>query len=88
MNSAQQIVFGRSANQVFHAFRHTDALGLDRTDVMEAIRRDLQPYLPLPIPAPSDFIFVGEVTVDGMELHYRAYPVNEGLVNVGRITGI
>jgi hypothetical protein len=55
---------------------------------MEAIRRDLQPYLPLPIPPPSDFIFVGKVTVGGIELRYRAYPVNEGLVNVGRITGI
>lgn len=88
MNGAQEIVFGHSANQVSHAFRHTDTLGLDRTDVMEAIRRDLQPFLPLPMPPPSDFIFVGKVTVGGIELHYRAYPVNEGLVNVGRIIGI
>jgi hypothetical protein len=87
MNGGQRIVFGRNADQVSHAFRHTDVLGLDRAEIMEAIRQDLQPHLPLRVPAPKYFIFVGQVTVQGIELRYRAYPLNEGLVNVGRITG-
>ena len=87
MNNATGVVFGRNPNQTHHTFRYTDALGLDRSNVMDAIRRDLQPHLPLPVPPPNDAPFIGTVTVDGMELRYHAYPMEEGLVNVGRITG-
>jgi hypothetical protein len=83
----QRIVFGQSANQVSHAFRHADRLGLDRAEIMDAITRDLQPHLPLPVPPPRDFIFIGTVTVRGVALLYRAYPLSEEFVNVGRITG-
>jgi hypothetical protein len=83
----QEIIFGQNANQIYHAFRHTDALGLSREDVVEAIRRDLERRLPFPVPPPKDFVFVGRVTVGGCELRYRAHAVSEGAVNVGRITG-
>jgi hypothetical protein len=83
----QVIVFGQDANQISHAFRHTDVLGLDRAEVADAITRNLQPYLPLPVPPPRNFIFMGRVTVRGIELSYQAYPLSEELVNVGRITG-
>jgi hypothetical protein len=86
MNGGQDVVFGQDANQISHTFRHPDELGLDRTEVMDAIRADLQPYLPLSR-RPGDALLVGNVTVDGIELQYHAYSVNEGLVNVGRITG-
>jgi hypothetical protein len=86
MNGDEDVVFGQNANQISHTFRHTDRLGLDRAEVVDAIRADLQPYLPLSM-RPSDALFVGKVTVGGSELQYHAYPVNEGLVNVGRITG-
>jgi hypothetical protein len=79
------IVFGQSPNQVSHAFRHTDALGLDRAEVMDAIRHDLEPQLLLP--RRDDAVFTGKITVREIELTYRAYPVSEELVNVGRITG-
>jgi hypothetical protein len=82
-----EIVFGRAANQVSHAFRHTDVLGLDRAEVMEAITQDLRRHLPLRVPTTKNFMFVGTVTVRGIELRYRAYPLNEDLVNVGRIAG-
>ena len=32
------IRFGGNANQVYHTFRHTDALGLDRSVVQSMIR--------------------------------------------------
>jgi hypothetical protein len=87
MMGRQLVVFGQDANQVSHAFRHTDKLGLDRAEVMDAIMLDLRPYLPLPVPPPRDFVFLGKVTVHGIELLYRAYPLSEEFVNVGRITG-
>jgi hypothetical protein len=82
----QEIVFGRRANQIYHAFRHTDALGLNRADVVEVIRRDLEQHLPFPVPPPRNFLFFGRVTVGGCELEYRAHPISDGVVNVGRIT--
>jgi hypothetical protein len=73
------IEFGANANQVSHAFRHIDAVGLSRDAVTTAIRADM--------PA----LQVGQgvtrtVTVNGVDLTYRAHRVNETLVNVGRIT--
>jgi hypothetical protein len=82
----QRVVFGRNQNQTYHAFRHVDALGLDRRTVMAAIREDLAPELPLRQPVPSGRPFIGEVSVDGIELSYRAFPVSEDLVNVRSIT--
>jgi hypothetical protein len=83
----QEVAFGQNANQIYHTFRHTDALGLSRAKVMEAISRDLERHLPFPVPPPKDFLFVGDVTVGGYKLQYRAHPVSEGVVNVGWITG-
>lgn len=76
---AAGIEFGANANQVSHAFRHVDAIGLSRDAVTTAIRADM--------PA----LQVGQgvtrtVTVNGTELTYRAHRVNETLTNVGRIT--
>lgn len=73
------VEFGANANQVSHAFRHIDAVGLPRDAVMTAIRAD--------IPA----LQVGQgvtrsVTVNGTELTYRANRISESVVNVGRIT--
>ena len=87
MNGTQAIVFGQDGNQASHTFRHTDGLGLHREEVIDAIRAHIQPYLPLAMHPRSDALFIGKVTVRGVELTYHAYRVNEGLVNVGRITG-
>jgi hypothetical protein len=81
-DGGQQVVFGHVANQFSHSFRHIDKLGLDRAEVMEAIRRDLRSHLPL-----AARLLVGTVTVREVELKYHAYAISEDVVNVGRITG-
>jgi hypothetical protein len=81
VSDAQTIVFSRDPNQVAHSFRHTDILGLDREEVMEAIRRDLEQHLPL-----AELV-IGIVIVGGIELRYHAYCISKEFVNVGRITG-
>jgi hypothetical protein len=86
MNGSDEIVFGRNPDQTNHTFRHTDALGLHRSDVIDAIRNDLRSYLPLQSPPPNSSPFIGRVIVGGIELRYHAYPISQGLVNVGRIT--
>ena len=86
MSGTQEVVFGQNPNQTRHAFRYTDALRLRRGTVMESVLQHLQPNLPLPEPAVNNAPFIGQVTVDGIELTYHAYRVSEELVNVGRIT--
>jgi hypothetical protein len=83
---AQQIVFGQNPNQSDHAFRYIDAMALERREVIAAILADLQSNLPLAFPAPNNAPFIGRVIVNGLALRYHAYPVSEGLVNVGAIT--
>jgi hypothetical protein len=85
MSFVQEVVFGQNPNQIWHAFRRTDRLGLDRTAVMEAILADLAPFLPLPYPPPGNAPFFGSVAVAGIRLRYHAYAVSEELVNVGSI---
>lgn len=88
MSAVQEIVFGQHANQVWHAFRRTDRLGLSRAAVMAAIRADLEPRLPLPFPPPNNGPFIGSVSIGGMTLRYHAYAVSEEVVNVGSIRRI
>ena len=87
MSGSQEIAFGQNSNQEYHAFRYTDALGLNRNEVIETIRGDLQPLLPLPAPAPRNTPVKRRVIVHGVELVYRAFAVSEELVNVGSIAG-
>ena len=85
-SSSQDIVFGTNQNATEHAFRHIDKLKLDRGGVMGAIRQDLQRNLPIR-PSSNNAPFQGSVTVNGVQLEYHAFPINNGsTVNVGRIT--
>lgn len=81
----QRIVFGQDPNQIYHTFRHTDWLGLDRGDVVEAIRVDLKLHLPLSVGPPGNTPLIGYVRIKGVWLEYHAYPVSKDLVNVGSI---
>jgi filamentous hemagglutinin len=85
VNAPQQVVFGQNPNQAYHAFRRTDAVGLDRNAVMQTVQADLGPALPLPFPAPGNAVFIGIVWVAGVRLRYHAFPIDEGTVNVGSI---
>jgi hypothetical protein len=76
MSGGQEVVFGQNASQTYHAFRYTDALGLDRDEVMDAIGADLRPHLPLPFPAPDNAPFIRQVVVNGISLRYHACPLS------------
>lgn len=34
--------FGKTENQIYHTFRHTDELGLNRSSVQNAIQKDFK----------------------------------------------
>jgi hypothetical protein len=76
------IEFGVNANQVSHAFRHIDSLGLARDGVASAIRTDMA----------TTSLQVGQgvtrnVVVNGVDLSYRAHRISDSVINIGRITG-
>jgi hypothetical protein len=79
---ARSVTFGRSANSVFHTFRHTDKLGLDRAEVQSAVLEHLASVLTEITPG-KPFNFV--VTVNGRRLQYTAYAFSDGTINIGRI---
>ena len=76
------IQFGKGANQVSHAFRHVDAIGLERAAVQSAVEKHLPTVVSQLQPGkPLNQI----IEVAGQRLQYTAYLLKEGIINVGRI---
>jgi len=77
-----KIQFGNNSNQVYHAFRHTDEMGLARSAVQAAIEEHL--------PTVASQIVEGKplnqiIEVAGQKVQYTAYKLPDGTINVGRI---
>jgi hypothetical protein len=79
------VTFGRDANQIQHAFRHIDKLGLSRTAVQEAVQKHL-PSVVDKIPAGRPLNQV--IEVGGQRIQYSAFRLPDGSINVGRIHGV
>jgi RHS repeat-associated protein len=76
------VQFGRNANQIQHAFRHTDALGLDRAAVQTGVQNHFNTVASqITIGRP----FIQFVDVAGQRIQYTAFRLQDGTVNVGRI---
>jgi len=76
------IQFGKVANQVSHAFRHVDAMGLERGAVKSAIEEHLPSVISQLQPGkPLNQI----IEVAGQRIRYTAYLLKDGIINVGRI---
>lgn len=78
------IQFGKNANQVQHAFRHTDALGLDRAVVQSGVLSHLKTVASQITPGKP---FVQIIEVGGQRIQYTAFKLPDGMINVGRIHG-
>ncbi|MBI3452643.1 MAG: hypothetical protein HY057_07425 [Rhodospirillales bacterium] len=76
------IRFGANEAQRDHAFRHVDGIGLNRTQIENAIRNDLRPIAR----SMSDGLYKGSTSVNGIRIDYHAYKLSDGTINVGRIT--
>ena len=76
------IRFGGNANQVYHTFRHTDALGLDRSVVQSMIRTHFETV--------SSQVVAGRpfnqiIRIGGRNIQYTAFKLSDGTFNIGRI---
>ncbi len=77
--------FGDDANSVYHAFRHVDDLGLDRTIVQQAITKHFSGVYSQVV---SGRPFNQIIQVSGQRLQYTAYQLGDDLYNIGRIHGV
>jgi hypothetical protein len=82
-SEASTIQFGNNANQIYHAFRYTNAAGLDQVAVENAIRANLETAASQIVPGQP---FNQTIQVAGQNITYTAYELQNGVINVGRIT--
>lgn len=81
--AAPEISFGRNVNQIFHTFRHVEGAGLNREVVQRAVLSDLRVSASrIEAGAP----FNQTITVGGRDITYTAFKLENGAINVGRIT--
>ena len=79
------VQFGKTPNQVSHAFRHTDALGLDRSLVQSTVQNHFSTV--------SSQVVAGQpfnqvIQIGGHNIQYTAYRLSNGTFNIGRIHAI
>ncbi|MEQ8358203.1 MAG: RHS repeat-associated core domain-containing protein [Cytophagales bacterium] len=77
----ETIQFGKDPNQVYHAFRHVKAAGLDPAVVKSAVTSDFFKYSNLKSGVPYNF----SINVQGKQVIYTAFKLDNGIVNIGRI---
>ncbi|MDR1199197.1 MAG: hypothetical protein LBK94_09360 [Prevotellaceae bacterium] len=79
------VQFGKTKNQIYHAFRHTDALGLDRSLVQSTIQDHFKTISSQVI---SGKPFNQIIEIGGKRIQYTVYKLPNGVFNIGRIHGI
>jgi RHS repeat-associated protein len=85
-NTAKYAVqFGKTENQIYHTFRHTDALGLERKLVQSTIEKHLN-KISSEIVSGKPFNQIIEIL--GHKVQYTAFKLSEKTINIGRIHAI
>jgi hypothetical protein len=79
------IQFGKTENQIYHVFRHTDALGLDRSLVQSTIRNH---FTTISSQVVTGNPFNQIIEIGGKKIQYTVYKLSDGTFNIGRIHGI
>jgi len=77
--------FGKTENQMFHTFRHTDALGMDRSLVQSTIRNHFKTVSSQVVEGKP---FNQVIEIGGQRIQYTAFKLSDGTFNIGRILGI
>ncbi|WP_348731307.1 RHS repeat-associated core domain-containing protein [Rheinheimera texasensis] len=76
------VTIGNNANQVSHAFRHTDKAGLVRENVAEAVTGAVNEAGDKLTPGLNKM----SADVGGVKVDFNAYKHEDGSINIGRIT--
>lgn len=76
------VTIGKNANQVSHAFRHTDKAGLARDKVTDAVTGAVSEAGDKLTPGLNKM----SADVGGVKVDFNAYKHEDGSINIGRIT--
>ncbi len=79
------IQFGKTENQIYHAFRHTDALGLDRSLVQSTVQNHFKTVSSQVV---SGKPFNQIIEISGQKIQYSVFKLSDGTFNIGRIHGV
>jgi hypothetical protein len=79
------IQFGKTENQIYHVFRHTDALGLDRSLVQSMVQNHFKTVSSQVV---SGKPFNQIIEIGGQRVQYSVFKLSDGTFNIGRIHGI
>ncbi len=79
------VQFGKGENQISHAFRHVEAMGLSKDIVKSAILKDI-PRIAKGMPYGQSINTT--IKVSNQQIIYSSYKLPNGTINVGRITGL
>jgi hypothetical protein len=79
------VQFGKGQNQVSHAFRHVEAMGLSKDVVKSAIMKDI-PRIAKNMPYGQSINTT--IKVSNQQIIYSSYKLPNGTINIGRITGL
>lgn len=84
-SSKLTVQFGKGANQVRHAFRHTDALGLNKSLVQSSVQTHFNTV--------SSQVVAGKpfnqiINIGGQRIQYTVFKLPNGTFNIGRIHGV
>lgn len=84
-NVKTKVQFGKTDNQIYHTFRHTDQLGISRDIIKTRIESHLQlVHKKIETSKPYN----GIITIGKQKLQYTAYKLDNGIINIGRIHGV
>jgi hypothetical protein len=79
------VQFGKTENQIYHAFRHTDALGLDRSLVQSTIQNHFKTVSSQVVPGKP---FNQIIKIGSQRIQYTVFKLPDGTFNIGRIHGV
>lgn len=80
------VQFGKVENQVNHAFRHIEKMGLTRDQVKSAILKDV-PKIAKNVNLGGKTVY-RQIRIGNQDIIYSAHRLENGVINVGRIHGI
>ena len=79
------VQFGKTENQIYHTFRHTDALGLERPLVQTTIQNYFEKVFTQVIVGKP---FNQTIEIGGKRIQYTVFKLSDGTFNIGRIHGV
>ena len=82
-HASKAVIFGATANQVYHTFRHVKDAGISIDAVKGAVINSIESKIGQMI---MNQVYNFTIAVEDKNITYSAYKLANGIINIGRIT--